>query len=665
MKQDAAKRSSLDYAGCENFSYKTTEGKFCSLGHNDLPPPYLIERSKLKVNEGFPSGSVEQSLVNLSYVKDSSPGSDDRKLTNCETVRKVTICHEKDEEEDEEERQQWSNPIEFLLSCIALSVGLGNVWRFPITAYRNGGGAFLIPYLVVLLFIGRPLYFLELSLGQFSSYGCIKLWKSVPAVKGVGYSQVVATSAILTYYVSLMAITVFYFCISFQSALPWSVCDPAWADMDSCVSIASNASLGFSSNAFKQSSAEQFFKRYVTHEAKSWEAGLGLPDWKLTLCLAASWLVLFLTLVKGVQSAGKTAYFTALFPYVVLFTLLGRGVTLPGAYDGIMYFLTPQWEKLLDGNVWYQAVTQSFFSLSVAFGSISMFSSYNDFKHNVYRDSLIISFMDTATSLLAGLTIFSVLGNLKYEIQADSIDDVVQGGAGLAFITYPTAIAKFNYVPQLFAVLFFLMLFTLGLGSATALTNCIVTVILDQWPGLNKAAVSGGVCFVGFLTGLIYITPEGLYILDLIDFFGGGTIVFFLAIFEAVAICYIYGLNKVIRDLKFMLEVDLGIYWKACWAVVVPFGLSGILAYSMSDFQLPRYNNQALPSAAYSWGYVLLVGALLVVPGGLCHALYNADCPPKTGLFEKLKFVLKPKPTWGPKKKKHRAAWQLSVQDNS
>ncbi|KAF2346450.1 Sodium:neurotransmitter symporter, partial [Trinorchestia longiramus] len=189
-------------------------------------------------------------------------------------------------------------------------------------------------------------------------------------------------------------------------------------------------------------------RRYVTHEAKSWEAGLGLPDWKLTLCLAASWLVLFLTLVKGVQSAGKTAYFTALFPYVVLFTLLGRGVTLPGAYDGIMYFLTPQWEKLLDGNVWYQAVTQSFFSLSVAFGSISMFSSYNDFKHNVYRDSLIISFMDTATSLLAGLTIFSVLGNLKYEIQADSIDDVVQGGAGLAFITYPTAIAKFNYVPQ-------------------------------------------------------------------------------------------------------------------------------------------------------------------------------------------------------------------------
>ncbi|KAG0714762.1 Sodium-dependent nutrient amino acid transporter 1 [Chionoecetes opilio] len=88
------------------------------------------------------------------------------------------------EEEQEEERQQWSHPIEFLLSCIALSVGLGNVWRFPTTAFENGGGAFLIPYLVVLVFIGRPLYFLELALGQFSSSSCTKIWQLAPALKG-------------------------------------------------------------------------------------------------------------------------------------------------------------------------------------------------------------------------------------------------------------------------------------------------------------------------------------------------------------------------------------------------------------------------------------------------------------------------------------------------
>ena len=84
----------------------------------------------------------------------------------------------------EPERLNWDNPIEFLLSCVSLSVGLGNIWRFPFTAYENGGGAFLIPYLIVLIFIGRPLYFMEMILGQFSSYGSVKIWKCVPIAKG-------------------------------------------------------------------------------------------------------------------------------------------------------------------------------------------------------------------------------------------------------------------------------------------------------------------------------------------------------------------------------------------------------------------------------------------------------------------------------------------------
>ena len=128
----------------------------------------------------------------------------------------------------------------------------------------------------------------------------------------------------------------------------------------------------------------------------------GLPDLKLTGCLAVCYVVLFLTLWKGVASSGKVAYFTAIFPYIVLFTLLGRGVTLPGAINGIMFYITPQWGELLNIKVWYAAVTQSFFSLSVGFGALFTYSSYNDFKHNVYRDALIISFADTFTSLLAG-----------------------------------------------------------------------------------------------------------------------------------------------------------------------------------------------------------------------------------------------------------------------
>ncbi|KAK2717814.1 hypothetical protein QYM36_006572 [Artemia franciscana] len=149
----------------------------------------------------------------------------------------------------------------------------------------------------------------------------------------------------------------------------------------------------------------------------------------------------------GVSSSGKAAYFTALFPYVILLTLLVRGVTLPGAYEGIMFYITPQWDKILEAKVWYAAVTQCFFSLAISFGPIVMFSSYNKFKQPIYRDSIIITFVDTGTSLLAGVTIFAILGHLAHELDVD-ITEVVKGGAGLAFISYPEAIAKMAFLPQ-------------------------------------------------------------------------------------------------------------------------------------------------------------------------------------------------------------------------
>lgn len=172
-------------------------------------------------------------------------------------------------------------------------------------------------------------------------------------------------------------------------------------------------------------------------------------------------------------------------------------------------------------QVWFKAVGQSFFSLSVGFGSIIMFASYNKFDHNVYRDAAIVSLVDTLTSFLAGLTIFSILGHLAHDLGV-SVEDVLNGGgSGLAFISYPDVLARFDYVPQLFSVLFFLMLFTLGVGSASALTGCIITIISDQFPKVSNFLITSVVCVIGFLLGLFYVTPQGQYILDLVDYFGG------------------------------------------------------------------------------------------------------------------------------------------------
>ena len=199
---------------------------------------------------------------------------------------------------------------------------------------------------------------------------------------------------------------------------------------------------------------------------------------------------------KGVSSSGKVAYFTAIFPYVVMLALLVRGLTLPGAVRGLLFFFTPQWEKLYSLQVWYAAVTQSFFSLSVGFGTLTTYSSYNKFRHKTDKDALIISFADTFTSLLAGTVIFSILGHLAYELDLP-VEQVVKSGAGLAFVSYPEVLAKFDFVPQLFAVLFFLMLITLGLGSAVGFISAVTTTIYDAFPGVDQKLLLKICCCVG------------------------------------------------------------------------------------------------------------------------------------------------------------------------
>ncbi|XP_046454677.1 sodium-dependent nutrient amino acid transporter 1-like isoform X2 [Daphnia pulex] len=558
-----------------------------------------------------------------------------------------------------QQRDTWGNPVEFLMSCISLSVGLGNIWRFPFTAYENGGGAFLIPYLVVLLLIGKPLYFLEMILGQFSSYGSVKVWAVVPLAKGVGYGGALATWFVVTYYCCLMALTVFYFFSSFQSVLPWTVCDPAWATSTCYNSSAASNLTGIGNLTGRTSSAEEFFNYNVLQKIVNIDDGVGIPEWRLTLCLLFSWIIIALILMKGVASSGKAAYFTAIFPYVVLLTLLVRGVTLDGAVDGILFFITPQWDKILTPQVWYAAVTQCFFSLSVGFGPIIMNASYNGFRHRIYRDATIVSFMDTFTSLLAGVTIFSILGNLAHE-SGKSIETVVQGGTGLAFISYPEAISKFDVVPQLFAVLFFLMLFTLGVGSAVSLCGCIITIICDAFPNWKRWMVTLVICSAGFLLGLVYVTPGGQHVLDVVDFFGGGFIIFVIAVVEVTAICWIYGLKNFLRDTEFMLGIRLGIYWKFTWGFFIPLSLMGIFIYSLANFRTFVTDGYVYPASLTGSGWVLAALALIQVPIWAGIAIYKR----KGSLLDRLKASVTPTENWGPQDPKIRSQWILFKQED-
>ncbi|XP_073811812.1 uncharacterized protein [Musca autumnalis] len=440
-------------------------------------------------------------------------------------------------------RDNWGNDIEFLMSCIALSVGLGNVWRFPFIALENGGGAFLIPYIITLLLVGRPIYYLEMILGQFSSRGSVKVFEYAPIMKGIGYGQAILTFFIATYYSSLMSLTLSYLVDSFYATLPWSYCREEWGDqcIDSKIQKDVTGKNVTNVSGIKKTSAEFYFVNIVLHEKANIDDGIGTPSWRLAITLAVSWLVIGGVIIKGIKSSGKASYFLAIFPYVIMLVLLVRSLTLPGAFDGVLFFLTPQWDKLLDAKVWYAAVTQVFFSLTVCYGIILMYASFNRFHHNIYRDCNIVTTLDTFTSLLSGIVIFGILGNLAHESNNPDIKSVVKSGPGLAFISYPDAIAKFEVVPQIFSALFFLMMFILGVGSNVGVISSVVTVICDGFTSTKRWIVVIVMVVICYCFGLMYITPGGQFIMNYIDFYAVTLVAIVLGIFELIAASWIYG----------------------------------------------------------------------------------------------------------------------------
>ncbi|XP_063824948.1 sodium-dependent nutrient amino acid transporter 1-like [Ostrinia nubilalis] len=553
-----------------------------------------------------------------------------------------------------QERPKWDNQIEFLMSCIATSVGLGNVWRFPFVAYQNGGGAFLIPYIIVLLVIGKPMYYLETVLGQFSSSNCVKIWALSPAMKGTGYAQALGASFVLSYYVSIIALCLYYLAMSFQSTLPWALCDPEWeSDKVYCVPSGYTAPPGINGT----SSAELYFTQTVLRQTDGIDDGIGAPIWDLTLCLLASWIIIFVIVARGVKSSGKAAYFLAIFPYIVMFILLIRAVTLEGAGKGIMFFLTPEWAKILEIKVWYAAVTQVFFSLSVCSGALIMFSSYNGFRQNVYRDSMIVTTLDTFTSLMSGITIFGILGNLAHQLNQDDVGEVIgSGGSSLAFISYPDAIAQSPFVPQLFSVLFFLMMAVLGIGSGVALLSTVNTILMDSFPRVPTIYMSAIACSAGFLLGLVYVTPGGQYILELVDYYGGTFMRLFAAIAETIGVFWIYGLENICLDIEFMLGVKSSFYWRICWSIITPAIMIAVFMYALITTEALVYGGTyRYPEGAYIAGNMLQYIGIALIPLFIIAALWKY----RSGdIIETIKVSFRKKETYGPSDEELREQWR-------
>ncbi|XP_056450857.1 sodium- and chloride-dependent GABA transporter ine [Gadus chalcogrammus] len=517
-------------------------------------------------------------------------------------------------------RPTWSRQIEFTLAGIGMAVGLGNVWRFPYLCYRSGGGAFLVPYVFMLVVLGIPLLYMELLLGQYMRRGPVQVLKNVcPLLKGVGLASVAISFIMCTYYNVVITWALYYMFSSFRTTLPWQDCNNTW-NTQNCTSTPTNSSAEHTSTA-----SQEFFNLKMLQRTGGLEDS-GTLRWELLLILLLAWTMIYLCIFKGVKSTGKVVYFTALFPYVILLALLINNVQLPGALEGIKFFIIPEWEKLLSMEVWVNAAAQIFNSIGIGFGSLMSMSSYNSFNNNVLKDTLTIAIVNSLTSLLAGFVIFSAFGYMSH-LQGIHIKDLAVDGPGLVFVVYPQAFATMPLAP-LWAVMFFFMLLCLGLDSEFGMVEVMVTSLKDSYgKQLNryfkrKELFVLAVCSVAFLFGIPYVLQVGIYVFQLMDHYTAIVSILFLAFFEVIATCWIYGVKRLSGCLEEMTGKGANIYFKFCWLIVAPVLITVILIFSIIQFKPARYEDYVFPGWAQGVGWVIALGSIIWIPLGAVHTLW-------------------------------------------
>ncbi len=470
-------------------------------------------------------------------------------------------------------REQFTGQVGFILSAIGSAVGLGNIWRFPGVAYENGGGAFLVPYLIALLTAGIPILFLDYALGHRfrgaapMAFRRVKRW-----LESLGWFQVMICFVISIYYAAVLAWALSFFVYSFD--LRWGT-DTA----------------GF----------------FVGEHLQLADVG-GEDPWftldfvaAVLIPLAIVWVVAIVVLAAGVAKGVQRANVVFIPLLVVSFGILVvRSIFLDGAAEGLNALFTPDWSALGNPDVWIAAYGQIFFSLSIAFGIMITYSSYRKRRANMTTPGLVVAFSNSGFELLAGIGVFSALGFLAVN-EGVAVDELGIVGVTLAFITFPEIVSQMPAGP-VFGALFFGSLVMAGFTSLLSILQVVSAALQEKW-GLNRqmAAVYLGV-FSGILSIVGFSTTTGLIALDTMDNWSNNIGIVASAIFMCVFVVWVYRRAPELRyHLNAVSTGVVGAWWYACVGLIVPVVLAVMLVQRIINLLREPYEG-------YDTTYLLIVG---------------------------------------------------------
>uniref|UniRef100_A0A8C6WH35 Transporter n=1 Tax=Neogobius melanostomus TaxID=47308 RepID=A0A8C6WH35_9GOBI len=431
------------------------------------------------------------------------------------------------------DRPKWDNKAQYILTCVGFCIGLGNVWRFPYLCQSHGGGAFLIPYLILLVLEGTPLLLLEFAIGQRLRKGSVGVWRAInPYLTGIGIASMLVSFLIGLYYNTITAWILWYLFNSFQDPLPWNQCplnENKTGTKQSCLTF---LHIAFPLVSFFFCFRLYYFFYRVTLNSSTSIGDSGGIHWPMVVSLLAAWTIICICCIRGISTAGKAVYVTAVLPYFVLAIFLIRGLTLKGALSGIKFLFTPVVDELIKPSTWLDAGAQVFFSFGLAWGGLISFSSYNPLHNNCKNDALILSVVTAATSVYAAMVTYTIIG-FRPSLCLQGVE-----GPGLAFIVFTEAIINMPASPA-WSILFFIMLLCLGLSTLIGTFEGVIVPLRDlnvfpkTWP---HEAVTAVTFFTAFIMTLLFAQHSGFYWVTLFDNFAGSVPLLCIGLFEIITV---------------------------------------------------------------------------------------------------------------------------------
>ncbi|MFC8278095.1 sodium-dependent transporter [Streptomyces sp. NPDC057271] len=476
-------------------------------------------------------------------------------------------------------REQWATRAGFLLAAIGSAIGLGNIWRFPAVAYENGGGAFLLPYLIALLTAGIPLLIMEYTIGR-------KYRMSPPAalrqmsrpVEVIGWWQVVISFVIATYYAVIIAWAVRY--VGFSVGQQWGD-DPEAFLFGDFLEVAEEPG---------------FISAYVPGVL-----------WPLIAVWAVVLVILAFGIRRGVERANKV-----FIPLLVVFFvgLVIRALTLDGSSAGLDALFSPDWSELGNGSVWVAAYGQIFFSLSIGFGIMVTYASYLGRKADITGSAMVAGFANSSFEILAGIGVFATLGYLA-TASGVPVNEVASAGLGLAFVAFPAVISEMP-LGGFFGVLFFSSLVVAGLSSLISIVQVVVSAVQDRTGMRRLPAVFGIGGLVAVCSILVFPTDDGLYLLDASDHFINAYGIALAALVALIVIVWVLRkLPELQRNADATSAIALGHWWRICLGVITPLVLGWMMVDSLRNEFDENYEGYST-TFLLTTGWGVAIGALLI-----------------------------------------------------